>query len=194
VPRTMSTIRARGLMSHSEEDAAKIDADLMSITISGVVLSPKERKVEWTPWPALNVVRLCFSLIIQISPVFFWGAAAALHVARPVFLVLLMVGVAYCCVYLVFRGLSRSLSKVSALEGQCVDWSIDATGVRRMSSIFDIHIKREGFASITEDKKRFLFFTSSQICIVLPKRCVNADQTASLRALISTWPQAKLRR
>jgi hypothetical protein len=95
---------------------------------------------------------------------------------------------------LVLRRLTQILSKASALEGQRVDWSIGVTGVRRISPLFDIHIKREGFASIAEDKNRFLFFTGSQVCIALPKRCISADQMALLRALISTWPQAKLLR
>lgn len=174
-------------MSNRETDAGNIGNGQLPITINGVVLSPKDRKVTWTPWRALNAVKLCFSLLIQIVSVFFWMAAALLHLPKPAFMVMIMVGVGYGCVYMILRRLTVRLSIASALEGQPVDWFIDAAGVRRVSTLFDFHINREGFASFAEDKKRFLFFTSSQNCIVLPKRCLNADQTGSLRTLIATW-------
>ena len=174
-------------MSNREAGAGDIEGDLSTITVNGVLLAPKERRWVWTPWPVLNATKLCFSLLIQIAPLLFWVAGALLHVAKPTFQVLIFVGIGYCCAYMLLRRLTVTLSKASALESQSVDWFIDAAGVRRVSSLFDFYIKREGFVAFKEDSKRFLFFTSSQNCMVLPKRCLSTDQAASLRALIANW-------
>ena len=170
-----------------EVDAETSQDSPLPIRVTGVVLSPKERRVVWTPWRAFNIARLSFSLLIQIAAVPFWIAAALLHFPKPAFLVMIVVGVGYGCAYIILRRIVARLSKVSRLEGPPVDWFIDLTGVRRVSRLFDIYIKREGFASFGEDSKRFLFFTSSQICIVLPKRCLDAAQEGALRSLIATW-------
>lgn len=159
----------------------------LPITVDAVVLSRKELKVVWTPWPALNVVRLCFSLLIQTAPMFFWVTAALLQLPKQPFLVMIMVGLVYNFLYLGLNRIAVMLSKASVLLTQPVDWFIDAAGVRRKSIMFEFYIKREAFVSFAEDKKRFLFLTSSRNVIVLPKRCLNEDQASSLRTLIATW-------
>ena len=174
-------------MSNQVVGAGDIENDLLPIRVNGVVLTAKERRWVWTPWPVLNAAKLCFSLLIQIAPVFFWIAGALLHLSKPTYLALIIVGLGYCFAYIVLRRLSVRLSKASSLEGQSVDWHIDAVGVRRVSTLFDFQIKREGFVAFSEDRKRFLFFTSSQNCIVLPKRCLSSDQAGALRALIAAW-------
>ena len=141
----------------------------------------------WTPWRAFDIVRLSFSLLVQIAAVPFWIAAALLHFPKPAFLVMILVGVGYGCVYIILRRIVGRLSKASKLESSPVDWLIDLSGVRRASPLFDSYIKREGFASFGEDDRRFFFFTSSQVCIVLPKRCLDAAQSGALRSLIATW-------
>lgn len=172
----------------SEElDAETSASGLLPIRVTGVVLSPKERGVVWTPWRAFDIARLSFSLLIQIAAVPFWIAAALLHLPKQAFLVVILVGVGYGCAYIALRRTVGRLSKASALERQPVDWFIDSSGVKRVSPLFDFYIKREGFASFGEDNKRFLFFTSSQTCIVLPKRCLDAAQHGTLRSLIATW-------
>jgi hypothetical protein len=172
----------------SQELDAEISANsLFPIRVTGVVLSPKERRVVWTPWRAFDIARLSFSLLIQIAAVPFWIAAALLHFPKPAFLIMILVGVGYGCAYIILRRIVGRLSKASALEGPSVDWFIDLSGVRRVSPLFDFYIKREGFASFGEDNRRFLFFTSSQVCIVLPKRCLDAAQDGALRSLIATW-------
>jgi hypothetical protein len=180
-------------MPEKEEIARKTEPDLLRIAITDVALSPKERKVTWTPWPALNILRLCFSLIVQLAPAIFWATALALKLPMPTFLVFVWVGIAYCLSYIIIRRFVIALSKPSALDFQKVDWFIDADGFRRTSLLFDIKFEKESFASITEDKGRYLFFTSSQVCIVLPKRCVSTEQIAPLRAIIAAWPRANLR-
>jgi hypothetical protein len=172
----------------SQEIGAEPSADsLLPIRVTGVVLTRKERRVVWTPWRAFDIARLSFSVLIQIAAVPFWIAAALLHFPQPAFLVMILVGVGYGCVYIVLRRIVGRLSKTSALEGPPVDWFIDSSGVRRVSPMFDFYIGREGFASFGEDNRRFLFFTSSQVCIVLPKRCLDAAQDGALRSLIATW-------
>lgn len=172
-----------------EVDAEAGAARLLPIRVTGVVLSPKERRVVWTPWRALDIAKLSFSLLIQIAAVPFWIAAALLHFPKPAFLVMILVGVGYGCVYLSLRQIVRRLSKASKLEGSPVDWFVDESGVRRASPLFDSYIKSGGFASFSEDNRRFLFFTSSQVCIVLPKRCLEAAQHSELRSLIVAWQQ-----
>ena len=170
-----------------EVDAETSANSLLPIRVTGVVLSPKERRVVWTPWRSLDIARLSFSLLIQIAAVPFWIAASLLHFARPAFLTMILIGVGYGCAYIILRRIVGRLSKVSKLEGPPVDWLIDLSGVRRVSSLFEFYITREGFASLSEDSGRFLFFTSSQICLVLPKRCLDDAQASALRSLIATW-------
>jgi hypothetical protein len=166
-----------------------VGGGLLSVTVVGVVLSAKERKVRRTPWPALNTINACFSVLIGIVPVFFWIAAAALDIPRPALLVLIEVGLGYCFAFLILRQLTRRISKPSVSEGSSVDWSIDETGVRRTSPIFDTYLRREGFAATSEDETRFLFFTSSRAVMPLPKRCLTPEQIGTLRALLAAWPQ-----
>ena len=181
-------------MSQLGEGLGETDADGPNITVGGVTLSANERKVVRTPWLGFDAARWCFVLLTQLAAAFFWIAAELSHVPRDTFLILLYVGVGYGVAYLALNSLTRGLSRLSPLEGQRVDWFIDAGGVRRRSPLFDFRIAREGFACVTEDKRRFLFFTSSRAFFVLPKRCLSAEQTRSLRALLATWPTARGRR
>ena len=92
-----------------EVDAETGTDSLLPIRVTGVVLSPKERKVVWTPWRALDIARLSFSLLIQVAAVPFWIAAALLHFPKPAFLVMILVGVGYGCAYMVLMAACRSL-------------------------------------------------------------------------------------